>query len=58
MLFYIANFSLLSPGKYNQAAPLYEKALEIRSECFGGLAHPSIAEIKNNLAMLNFAQGE
>jgi hypothetical protein len=44
-------------GKYNQAAPLYEKALEIRLDTYGGRPHPSVAEMKNNMAMLYFAQG-
>ena len=34
---------------------MFEKALEIRMEAYGG-SHPCIAEIKNNIAMLHFSQ--
>ena len=34
---------------------MFEKALEIRMEAYGG-SHPCIAETKNNIAMLHFSQ--
>jgi hypothetical protein len=36
---------------------MFDKALEIRMETFGG-RHPCIAECKNSIAMLYFVEGK
>ncbi|MDM8561902.1 tetratricopeptide repeat protein [Candidatus Marithioploca araucensis] len=43
-------------GLYDQAKPLYERALAIREKVFGK-EHPDVAESLNNLAALHEAQG-
>jgi len=44
-------------NKFKQALPLLDKALEIRLEAYDGQHHPSVADSKNNLAMLAFSEG-
>ncbi len=44
-------------GRYREAAPLYERSLQIREQMLGA-EHPDVAQSLNNLAMLHKAQGE
>ena len=44
-------FFLANQGKYDDAEPLYKRALAIREETLGP-QHPHVAESLNNLALL------
>ena len=46
---------LRSQGNYDEAKPLYEKALAIRLKVLGEM-HPMVAQSYNNLAMLYWNQ--
>lgn len=46
---------LFGQGKYDEAAPLAERALEIRSKALGD-SHPSVAEAEYNLGMIRVFQ--
>lgn len=42
-------------GKYTEAAPLYERATEIREKALGP-EHPAVATVLNNRAVLSYRQ--
>ncbi len=47
----IWHYLYYSQGKYEQAEPLYQQALEMRRQLLGQ-QHPSVATSLNNLALL------
>jgi CHAT domain-containing protein len=47
---------LYSEGKFGEAVPLAERALDLREKALGPI-HPDVAESLNNLASLYYAQG-
>jgi tetratricopeptide (TPR) repeat protein len=53
------NLALLyyAQGKYEEALPLYKRALAIREKVLGP-GHPDVALSLNNLALLYYAQGK
>ena len=46
----------MAQGKYAEAEPLYQRALEIREKALGP-EHPDVALSLNNLAMLYMPKG-
>ncbi|MBV8856806.1 MAG: TonB family protein [Acidobacteria bacterium] len=49
--------NLFGRGKYDEAAPLAERVLEIRLKAFGP-AHPGVADAQYNLGMVRIGQGK